>query len=184
MGSVALLRPAPAPFPGTRCTRGWGWPHCCTEPHQARQAHCAITKIYYFSPHQHLDQSHNNNTYRDGWWWEPFGTSFFIYFPQKVFTLVAMQWQQDSRNLSSWLLCKEMFDPRIQLFCLWKSKPVLVVNIWDAEEAIRPCVTSDQSPLAISAITRRLGQDGLVSRSLLLTLAPMSLVVTTTTTQN
>ena len=77
-----------------------------------------------------------------------------------------------------------MLDPGVQLFCLWKSKPVLVVNILDAEEAIRPCVTSDQSPLAISAITRRLGHDGPGSRSLLLTLAPMSPLVTTTTPQN
>lgn len=67
----------------------------------ARQAHCAITKIYYFSPHQHLDQwSHNNNTYRDGWWWEPFGTSFFIYIPPKYLRSMKCSNNKNSRNPS------------------------------------------------------------------------------------
>ena len=65
MGSVALLLPAPAPLPHPGAAEAD--PIAALSTISARQAHCAITKIYYFSPHQHLDQwSHNNNTYRDG----------------------------------------------------------------------------------------------------------------------
>ena len=64
MGSVALLRPDPAPLPGAASPEAD--PIAAPSTISPRQAHCAITKIYYFSPHQHLDQSHNNNKYRDG----------------------------------------------------------------------------------------------------------------------
>ena len=194
MGSVALLRPDPAPLPGA--AQPEADPIAAPSTISPRQAHCAITKIYYFSPHQHLDQSHNNNKYRDGWWWEPFGSSFFIniYARCNAVTASALVRIHATSHIKYNANAKWMLDLGVKLFCLWKCDPVLAVNSWDAEASCAgwPVTrASSRVRLAISAITRRLGHHthhthyGPVSRSRVCSLlSPVPVVTTCPTSPN
>ena len=62
MGSVALLRPDRHHYSGAERleTDPIGAPSPPSDPDRPTGEPGAITKIYCFSPHQYLEQSHNN----------------------------------------------------------------------------------------------------------------------------